>query len=468
MIKRFNFKTTGITVLFVSVLQLAAQHVGRPIGFAAQSGYGVATTTGGAGGKVVVINGQADAKKLQDALDDNDDPAIIYLRGTVQLPEYPAGTGPVSDVTMRMSLVRSNKSLLGIGSDAKIIKSGLSIYSGSGEDSPQDTAVNNIIIQNITFEAAPDDGINIQGGSHHIWIDHCTFTDGPGGPIDSDGQLDYKRGSDFLTVSYCVFTNHGKMCLVGHSNKSDIAAIDKGHLRATYHYNFFNDLGGTASSRHPRVRWGVVHVLNCFIQGVEKDRNTEGVVSQCEAIVFVESNYFRFCKFGGSVSEHSSSSETDGLLEHKNNAPPDQCASSFGYLTGKSFNPASYFTYGYTPENASGLSTSVPQKAGVGKITIQMTAVSPGNKALEIHRNGHLNCFPNPFSSTLHVGPLFSNDGGITYRILDMTGRIVMSGKKKGREAGLIDASSLNAGTYIFRVTQGESSVSQVLIKTDR
>ncbi|MBN1307077.1 MAG: hypothetical protein JXA18_04110 [Chitinispirillaceae bacterium] len=442
------------TAFFPLVHQPSAQHAGEPVGFAAQSGYGVATTTGGAGGRVVVINGQADAKKLQDALDDSDDPAVIYLHGTIQLPQYPEGTGPVADETMRMSMVRSNKSLLGVGNDATIIRSGLSIYSGSGEGSPQETAVNNIIIQNITFEAAPDDAINIQGGSHHVWIDHCTFTDGPDGPLDVDGQVDYKRGSDFLTVSYCLFTNHKKMSLIGHSNKPGIGEIDKGHLRATYYYNFFNDLGGTASSRHPRVRWGVVHVLNCFIQGVEKDRNTEGVVSQCEALVFVEANYFKFCKFGGSVNEHSSSSETDGFLAHKNNAPPDQCASDFGYSTGRSFDPATYFTYRYTAEDASALITSVPQKAGAGKITIEETAVLPITGRPTVHPFSYPESHPNPFAAN-----------GILSLLVDMSGRRVLPGEKIGAEAGPADVPSPGAGTHLFRLRQGSGSAAQVIIK---
>ncbi|MBN1129006.1 MAG: T9SS type A sorting domain-containing protein [Chitinispirillaceae bacterium] len=465
MFKRFNFPVMVFSLLFALFPHASAQQVGQPVGFAAQSGYGVQTTTGGLGGRVIVINGQTDAKKLQDALDDNDDPAIVYLRGSVQLPQYPDGTGPVSDVTMRMSQVRSNKSLLGVGSDAKIHGSGLSIYSGSGEGDPQPDAVSNIIIQNITFEAAPDDAINIQGGSHHVWVDHCTFTDGPGGPLDVDGQLDYKRGSDFLTVSYCVFTNHSKMCLVGHSNKEEIKAIDQGHLRATYYYDFFNDLGGTASSRHPRVRWGIVHVLNCFLQGVEKDRNTEGVVSQCEAIVFVEANYFRFAKFGGSVNEHSSSSETDGLLEHRNNAPPDECASDFGYVTGRSFDPSRYFSYPYTAENASGLRTSVPQKAGAGKISIQVATAPPITGEMTIDRSRSLRCFPNPFTTRLYLDPFTASGNGMQYRILDMSGRVLLSGKRKGAETGPVDASLLGPGNYLFTVRQGDRLVSQVITK---
>lgn len=440
-----------------------AQHIGKPVGFAAVSGYGVNTTTGGAGGRIVVINGQADAKKLQDALDGNNDPTIIYIKGSVQLPEYPDGTGPVSDVTMRMSLVRSNKTLLGVGNDAKILKSGLSIYSGSGEGNPQETAVHNIIIQNVTFEAAPDDAINIQGGSHHIWVDHCTFTDGSTA-LSVDGQLDFKRGSDFLTVSYCVFTHHRKMSLIGHSNDPAIGLIDKDHLRATYDHNFFNDLGANASSRHPRVRWGTVHVLNCLIQGVEKDKNTEGVVSQCEARVFVEANYFKHCKFGGSVSEHTSEKESDGMLEEKNNAAPDQCASSFGYIKGKSFNPAQLFTYAYTPEDATNLITTVPKKAGVGKITITQqdeTALVMSNRE---YSPTTISCICNNHDRTLAISCGTSSEK-YCYTISDLTGKKVLSGARLQGSLKPFSIASLTNGMYLMQVTQDGFHGSQLFVK---
>lgn len=440
-----------------------AQHIGKPVGFAAVAGYGVSTTTGGVGGRVVVINGQADGKKLQDALSSNDDPTIIYLKGSVQLPEYPEGTGPVSDVTMRMSLVRSNKTLLGVGSDAKILKSGLSIYSGSGEGNPQETAVHNVIIQNITFEAAPDDAINIQGGSHHIWVDHCTFTDGSTA-LDADGQLDFKRGSDFLTVSYCVFTHHNKMSLIGHSNDPAIGLLDKGHLRATYDHNFFNDLGATASSRHPRVRWGTVHVLNCLIQGVAKDRNTEGVVSQCEAHVFVEANYFKYCKFGASASEHTSEKETDGMVEEKNNAAPDQCASSFGYIKGKSFNPAQLFSYTYTPENAADLITTVPQKAGVGKITITQQDETALAMSKQEYSSAAISCIYNNHTSTLAFSSGTQNEQ-YNYTISNLAGKKVLFGIGLQGSQKPVSIASLAQGMYLVRVTMNGFQGSRLFVK---
>lgn len=407
--------------IILLILNGNAQHIGTPAGFANVPAYGVDEITGGSGGEIVIINGQNDAKKLQDALDSDDEPRIIYIQGAVQLPEYPQGTTiPVSDVTARMTCVRSNKTILGVGNDAKIYGSGLSIYSGNGEDNPQESSVNNIIIQNLTFQAAPDDAINIQGGSHHIWVDHCTFTDGPNGPLsDVDGQLDFKRGSDYLTVSYCLFTKHKKMSLIGHSNK--VGDIDRGFLRATYDHNFFNDLGGTASSRHPRVRFGIVHVLNCFIQGVGKDRNTEGVVSQCEARVFVEGCHFRFAKWGGSVNEHSSDKESDGLLEVRNNSH-DQCSKDFSFVRGAGFNPADYFTYNYTAENSTNLPNTLPGKVGAGIIDIEIQKVATTAKVPVSFV--HTPSFTQQ-NDMLHLSGCDSKIRKLSPIIVDITGRTV-------------------------------------------
>lgn len=357
MMRKISFFTL-ILFIFTNAM---AQHVGSPTGFATVSDYGVSTTTGGAGGEVVIINGQADAKKLQDALDDNDDPKIIYIYGTVTLPEYPAGEGPVSDVTSRMSMVRSNKTILGMGCDATIEGSGLSIYSGSGEGpDAQLNAVHNVIIQNITFTGALDDAINIQGGSHHIWIDHCTFTGG------TDGLVDVKRASDLVTISYCIFTNHGKMSLVGHSDDPAIKAMDMGHLRVTYDHVYWKDNGtSTSSTRHPRIRHGIVHVLNCYFHGRGGGSNTDGVVCNEEGKVYVEGNYFQFVKWGSRVAYGD---PVAGEVVEVNNLQ-DQCSSGFNFEgSGPSFNPSAY--YSYTAAAPADVPAQVIANAGACKIAI--------------------------------------------------------------------------------------------------
>jgi pectate lyase len=59
--------------------------------------------------------------------------------------------------------------------------------------------------------------------------------------------------------------------------------MDRGHLKVTCHHNWFD---GT-KSRHPRVRFGHVHVFNNYYVG-----NDYGVASTMDAAVMVEGNYF--------------------------------------------------------------------------------------------------------------------------------------------------------------------------------
>ncbi|MEZ7126631.1 hypothetical protein ACBR40_14995 [Nonomuraea sp. AD125B] len=56
-----------------------------------------------------------------------------------------------------------------------------------------------------------------------------------------DGLLDVVRGSDLVTVSWSVFSEH-----------------DAGQLRVTLHHNLLSGL----NQRAPRVRHGKVHVYN--------------------------------------------------------------------------------------------------------------------------------------------------------------------------------------------------------------
>ena len=69
-------------------------------------------------------------------------------------------------------------------------------------------------------------------------------------------------------------------CLVGHSNSQS----SDSEITATFHHNWFDQ----SSSRHPRVRFGKVHVYNNLFDG----NTTYGVGSAYGAKVLVEYNYF--------------------------------------------------------------------------------------------------------------------------------------------------------------------------------
>ncbi len=137
--------------------------------------------------------------------------------------------------------------------------------------------MHNVIIRNLNFRGWPDDAINVQMFSHHVWIDHNTWTTG------TDGGVDIKRGSSYVTVSCNHADGTDKNMLLGHDDGN--AAQDIGRLKVSYHHNWFDD----TNQRNPRVRFGdQVHVYNNYYN----DTGNYGVASTENAGVIVEGNYF--------------------------------------------------------------------------------------------------------------------------------------------------------------------------------
>jgi pectate lyase len=310
-------------------------------GFAAVSAYGVSTTTGGAGGPSVTVSNIDDLGQYARL----DTPYIIYVSGTINIsssgPEYPHSSGN------NMWTVGSNTSIIGLGSNARITGGGLSLGTENGEEGPQAAiAKKNIIIQNIEFDRAADDCINIQGGTHHVWVDHCTFSN------SYDGLVDAKRASDYITVSYCHFFDHDHTCLLGHSDNT--GDIDAGLLRATYHHNWFE---GTYS-RHPRVRYsGLAHVYNNYYDG-RKARIDYGASSQCDAKVLVQNNYFYNVKnpYGNQINDPY------GNMRGSGNYIDPTCTNS--PTTGGSVPDP---PYSYRMDSASDVPSIVTANAGAGR-----------------------------------------------------------------------------------------------------
>lgn len=83
--------------------------------------------------------------------------------------------------------VGSNKTIIGVGTNATISGFGLDVNGWGPEEvawggdlcDPAEkdrfTHVQNVIIRNLSFRNSPDDSVNVQCYSHHVWIDHNTF-----------------------------------------------------------------------------------------------------------------------------------------------------------------------------------------------------------------------------------------------------------------------------------------------------
>lgn len=278
------------------------------VGWATQGG----GTTGGGGAAVTTVSG---ASALEDALQ-ADGASVIRVSGTISCSG--------------MLKVTSNKSVLG-NSGATIVGCGLNVSRAS-----------NVIIRNLTFRDWDDDAINVQY-STRVWIDHNTLSNG------YDGAVDIKRASDYVTVSWNHVFDHDKTMLLGHSD--DNGGEDRGHLRVTYHHNWFD---GT-TQRHPRVRFGnPVHVYNNYYV----NNSGYGVASTEEAGVLVEGNYFE----GVADPYHLGEADSGpGTLVARNNFFVDSGA-------GQSGGSVASIPYSYTLDSAGSVKSIVTGGAGAGRI----------------------------------------------------------------------------------------------------
>ncbi|SDK22719.1 pectinesterase family protein [Streptomyces indicus] len=156
-----------------------------PHGFASLEG----GTTGGAGGKVVTVTDQASLARYAAAAE----PYIIRVAGSIKAEPFGA------EIT-----VASDKTIVGVGTSGELVQGELNLKPGT----------HNVIIRNLTIrDSAVEgnwdckdtdfDGIQMDT-VHHVWIDHNRFS------RICDGQLDIRKDSEYVTVSYNRFENNNK------------------------------------------------------------------------------------------------------------------------------------------------------------------------------------------------------------------------------------------------------------------
>lgn len=151
------------------------------------------------------------------------------------------------------------------------------------------SACENIIFQNIAFQGpgpidvSGADLLSIAGGSHHIWVDHCSFTDG------MDGNLDITDGSDFITVSYCTFQytdrayDHKASNLI--SSRKEPDKIDNYNI--TFAYCIWSD---GCNLRMPVARYGTIHLFNNYYNCSGNDNPS--ISAKTDSEFLIEGNYF--------------------------------------------------------------------------------------------------------------------------------------------------------------------------------
>ena len=151
-------------------------------------------------------------------------------------------------------------------------------------------ACENIIFRNLALvgpgpiDVGGADLLTLSNGTKHVWVDHCSFTDG------MDGNFDINSRSDFITVSWCIFQytdrayDHKASNLIGSSERPD-QGVD--NLNITFACNVW---GAGCEVRMPVVRFGKVHVLNNLYDCA--GNGSPAINARIDSEVLIEGNYF--------------------------------------------------------------------------------------------------------------------------------------------------------------------------------
>ena len=140
----------------------------------------------------------------------------------------------------------------------------------------------NLIFENLTFTAptitaldtSSRRALSIHNGTHHVWVDHCTFEEYP------LVELDVKRGSHNVTVSWNRFENAQTGILFGLEPDIFVDSLQT----FTLHHNYFAGL----EARGVVARHGKMHAYGNFFYDVE----LAGIECSDSASCYIESNVF--------------------------------------------------------------------------------------------------------------------------------------------------------------------------------
>ncbi|MEU6030166.1 right-handed parallel beta-helix repeat-containing protein [Streptomyces tauricus] len=194
---------------------------GRAPAGSADTAHGFASleggTTGGAGGEVVTVTTQADLERYAAA----EEPYVIRVAGAIKAEPFGANIAVASD-----------KTLIGVGTAGELVQGELHLAPGT----------HNVIIRNLTIRDSyvegdwdckdtDFDGIQLDT-AHHVWIDHNRFS------RICDGQLDVRKDSEYVTVSYNRFEDNNKTFGIGWTpNVRTQITIDHNWFRGTKQRN---------------------------------------------------------------------------------------------------------------------------------------------------------------------------------------------------------------------------------------
>ncbi len=298
---------------------------GGLVGWAAQAG----GTTGGAGGPTVTVTSFADLRTQAQTAGAR----TILVSGMI------SGSGTVE--------LTADKTIRGVGAGSGISGTTLNI---------EDMHPANVIIQNLNIRGVVGgDAIQIENATH-IWIDHNTLSSTiENDPDFYDGMLDITHAGDYVTVSWNIFRDHWKTSLVGHSDSN--AGEDVGHLRVTYHHNWFD----RTFERSPRVRFGeTVHVFNNYYSNINNNTESYAIASVENAGLLVEANVFENVRQACWSASGYADSGPGRLVARNNSLTNSGPCETNGTVAA--------VPYAYTAQSVDTVKSSVTAAAGAGRL----------------------------------------------------------------------------------------------------
>ncbi len=297
------------------------------VGWASVNASGVNGTTGGGDGTPVVVTS---ASSLSSNISGNT-ARVIYVNGSL--------SGSFS--------IGSNKTIVGVcgaqlkghievNGSSNVIVRNIKIVGNNCSDSPQDCS-------------SGADAVSVTNDAHHVWFDHTDISDG------SDGNFDINHRSDYITISYTKFSYSSARTdpqagSSGHRfsnliSSSDSDTSDAGHLRITFHHDWWEK---NVDQRMPRTRFGRIHVFNNLYT---TSGNLYCTSSGYQASLLVENNVYIGVKNPLEVRDGGDMRATGNVFTN---------TSGTSSANGSGFTPG----YTYTLDATSGLEASLRAEVG--------------------------------------------------------------------------------------------------------
>jgi len=403
-------------LLLITVIVTGEATAAGPTGWASVNAIGQNGTTGGVGGMVVTVTTLSELQSRANQIG----PLYILIEGMIDLSPL-TGTG-------RYVIVSSHKTIQGAGPGAGIRNGGFRVRGGE----------RNIIFRNLNILDNPEDGIQLNGELSHVWIDQCTFM------RNNDGAVDITNGANYITLSYNLFAESDRVSLI--SGSVDDAFTDR--YKVTFHHNWFN----RTIQRHPRVRFGQVHVFNNYYQGVTMYGIGIGVSAQ----IISESNFFegvtRPSRFDDTSSPPGFFRDSASVLLH---------SGAFALRPeGINWRPSDHYTY--TLDQANLVRDIVMARAGAEPLPTRIDQPLPAEPAVT------LLLYPNPGRHFVNLVMDLPAGGHVEAALFDLTGRNIKQVVQHYLPAGItrlrIERDGLPAGIYIIKATFENQTITRKLI----